>query len=87
MTSIPALLRMIAQDMQIDMGTASQFMTGWMLAISVATLFLGVVCDKKGLSFALNCGLLISLISVQWQACLQGHCSLHTADLITEFSL
>ncbi len=64
MTAIPALLSVIAQDMQIDMGTASQFMTGWMLAISVATLFLGVVCDKKGLSFALNCGLLTSLVSV-----------------------
>lgn len=64
MTAIPALLREIAQGMQIDMGTASQFMTGWMLAISVATLFLGIVCDKKGLSFALNCGLLTSLVSV-----------------------
>lgn len=63
MISIPVILGTIAEDMNLHMGTASQFMTGWQLAMAVSGIALGFVCDRFGLTVAIISGMLVSLAS------------------------
>ena len=63
MTSVPVILVTIAEDMNLNMGTASQFMTGWQLAMAVSGIVLGFVCDRFGLTIAIMSGMLVSLAS------------------------
>lgn len=63
MTSVPVILGTIAGDMNLNMGTASQFMTGWQLAMAVSGIVFGFVCDRFGLTVAIAAGMLASLAS------------------------
>jgi len=64
MTAISPILGVIAEELNLDIGKASQFFTARMLGEAVFMVSLGFVCDRCGLTKALLIGLVIALLSV-----------------------
>lgn len=56
------ILGEVAKGLNVDMGTATNLMMGWVLATGFVLLWGGIVCDKYGVTVALVLGLLLATI-------------------------
>ena len=62
MIAISPILGEVAKGLGVDMGTATNLMMGFVLAIACVLIWGGVVCDKYGVTAALVLGLLCATV-------------------------
>lgn len=62
MISYAPILGEVAKDLKVEMGSATNLMMGFVLAVACVLVWGGVVCDKFGITAALVLGLLCSTV-------------------------